>query len=886
MSSEIDRIRGSLSRLERQYGDTDKAAGAATGGAESFVMSVGKIASGIGLATIAMQGFSAAQRLVVESAVGLNSTLETATLQFKILMGDADQAAAHVKSLFEFAKATPFETGPIIQASRILQVMGGDALNTAENLRMVGDAAAGTSAPFQEVANWVGRAYTAIQSGKPFGEAAMRLQELGILSGEARARVEALTEAGVDSERVWAQFQSELGRFGGSMKEMQGTMAGLSSTFQDTINIMMAGALAPAFEELKIELTNVNEFLESDTAQQWGQDFAESVREAVRMLREAKDLMVAIANAQRTGSGAVTGAAQTVIGANPLLQLMGAALGQGVENARMGTEAATAFWDAFTAEHSARVGMMAQHMIPASARDDWRLEGREAGETYGEGVAEGAETAAAGINFSDRLMAALGIQAAANQLGTGGAELMDALAKGIEANSDKTASEVAQAADKIMQRWLKELDPTVARQRAAELTAALASGLDDVEALLRRTQGEAEARRAAQDQQRDAERAAKDAQRAAEVAARDAQREAERMAREAQREAELAVREAERIAREAANTSANGLMSAFAENRANINALMGDLATGAGQALEAAFRENTMSAGAGLGRELENLIDLLRREGVENWRELGDDYAGALLEAVATGTDAAKMDALAALNELGGIIEAARAENKRLLDEAKAGERLGEIDTALAERRADITRDAAQAVAEAEAALRISRQARGEQEAMAARHKAELDAIRGQAQGKDAGAADARALRDAAEAINRARFGGNSLEILRAMKAEQEAIERIAERGNDQERRLSIEAQIAAVRMRHEQEIAAERERLENEALARTRGQIGTRAAGALDTAEANAARDRGRVVTVGTINQHFYGPTNSDEMREGVVDVMEEVDMLLSQAG
>ena len=65
---------------------------------------------------------------IITSSIQTNASVETATLQFKILMGDADRAKEHVKDLFEFAKATPFESGPIIEASRALRAAGRDAL--------------------------------------------------------------------------------------------------------------------------------------------------------------------------------------------------------------------------------------------------------------------------------------------------------------------------------------------------------------------------------------------------------------------------------------------------------------------------------------------------------------------------------------------------------------------------------------------------------------------------------------------------------------------------------------------------------------------------------------------------------------------------------------
>jgi hypothetical protein len=202
---------------------------------------------------------------IVTAGLGMNATLETSTLQFKTLMGDADLAKTHVAGLFEFAKKTPFETEPIITASRHLQTFGGTALNTKENLTLMGDAAAATGGNIDEVGFWAGRAYGAIQSGRPFGESAMRLQEMGILSGEARTRLEDLQKTGAEGPVVWAAFQEELQRFSGAMVEQAETWKGLTSTLMDVFKMTAGEVVQPLFDALKRMLAALIEFSNSPT---------------------------------------------------------------------------------------------------------------------------------------------------------------------------------------------------------------------------------------------------------------------------------------------------------------------------------------------------------------------------------------------------------------------------------------------------------------------------------------------------------------------------------------------------------------------------------------------------------------------------------------------
>lgn len=225
-----------------------------------------------GIGTAAMAGAAAGAAVLAggflmagRSAIEMNSMLETSTLQFETLMGDADRAEAHVASLFEFAKNTPFETQPIIDASRVLQTFGGDALNTMDNLTLMGDAAAATNAPIEDVAFWTGRMYAALQAGKPIGEAVQNLSQLAVISPQAALEMERLMESGASADEVFAAFQEDLGRFGGAMEKQAGTWQGLMSTIKDTVNITLATALKPFFDIAKSGLESLATFLSGDT---------------------------------------------------------------------------------------------------------------------------------------------------------------------------------------------------------------------------------------------------------------------------------------------------------------------------------------------------------------------------------------------------------------------------------------------------------------------------------------------------------------------------------------------------------------------------------------------------------------------------------------------
>ena len=236
----------------------------------------------LGIGAAAIGGFGVA----MGAAIDMNSSLEQSTMQFTTLMGDADLAAEHVANLFEFGAKTPFETGPIIAASKHFQIFGGDALNTMENLTLVGDAAAAVGAPIDEVGFWVGRLYSSLQAGQPFGEAAMRLQELGIMTPQVRTAMEEMQAAGEDGTAIWGTYQGALGSFTGAMEMQSQSWTGLTSTIKDQLSMLAADTLKPFFELLKTGLSSLATWLASPEVQAGIQRLAEGLKTLIVSVTE------------------------------------------------------------------------------------------------------------------------------------------------------------------------------------------------------------------------------------------------------------------------------------------------------------------------------------------------------------------------------------------------------------------------------------------------------------------------------------------------------------------------------------------------------------------------------------------------------------------------
>jgi phage-related protein len=215
-------------------------------------------------AGVAISGLGGAIALATKEGMQMNAFLELSTLQFTTLMGDADAAKKHVEGLFKIAAETPFEASEIIGASKSLLTFGGAALNTTDNINLVGDAAAATGSNIGEVANWFGRAYSSIQAGRPFGESAQRLQEMGILTADSRNKLEDMQKAGASTEEVWAEMNKTFGEFNDAMKLQAGTQEGLISTIKDNLKMGLGTAFKPLFDAFKTGLSKFAEFTSSD----------------------------------------------------------------------------------------------------------------------------------------------------------------------------------------------------------------------------------------------------------------------------------------------------------------------------------------------------------------------------------------------------------------------------------------------------------------------------------------------------------------------------------------------------------------------------------------------------------------------------------------------
>lgn len=185
----------------------------------------------------------------------LAANLETASVAFETMLGDAAAAADLMDRLRQFAATTPFEFPELADAARLLIAFGSSTATVTDELRMIGDVAAGISAPIGELAELYGKMRI---NGRLMGEDLNQLAGRGIpilsmladVLGVAESEVREMASRGLVTfehlEEVFRRLTSSGGMFAGGMERQSRTLMGLWSTLRDNI----ADAVRPLGEQL------------------------------------------------------------------------------------------------------------------------------------------------------------------------------------------------------------------------------------------------------------------------------------------------------------------------------------------------------------------------------------------------------------------------------------------------------------------------------------------------------------------------------------------------------------------------------------------------------------------------------------------------------------
>lgn len=235
------------------------------------LMKVG-FAVGLGVNTFNTALVASRQLLngLTAGVISFNAKIDQSTAVWARWLGSTEKAQQAVAKYFEIAKATPFNFADVLKGATVMQAMGGSVLNTVENLRLFGDAAAATvdvtgslSQGFKQVTFWSARLYNDLQKGAATGRSLMRLSQIGVMSPETRAQIELAQKMGVQADDIFKIYTSNLDRFSGLMDDQQKNLYTQLSTFQDNLTQIGATVGRPIFDTFIEGIVAVNKALTS-----------------------------------------------------------------------------------------------------------------------------------------------------------------------------------------------------------------------------------------------------------------------------------------------------------------------------------------------------------------------------------------------------------------------------------------------------------------------------------------------------------------------------------------------------------------------------------------------------------------------------------------------
>jgi uncharacterized protein YjiS (DUF1127 family) len=186
--------------------------------------------------------------------------------RFEVLLGSSQAAKDRLAELSEFMDTTPFELTNIVQANVALQNLTQGALATEAGMRQIGDAASALGVPIDQMAQIVGRLYSALQAGAPIGQFTGRLLELGAITPETKRQLEELDNTLDGGAAAWNMVTQELNRFSGAMRAESTTWNATMSGFKDAIDSAMRSFAAPLLPPLTAAVQQLADLVRNDLA--------------------------------------------------------------------------------------------------------------------------------------------------------------------------------------------------------------------------------------------------------------------------------------------------------------------------------------------------------------------------------------------------------------------------------------------------------------------------------------------------------------------------------------------------------------------------------------------------------------------------------------------
>lgn len=251
LTEELDKAK----RKTRELGEEAKESGRGFGGLAKEARSLVKV-----LAAAEVTKFFVKQG---KSAVEASSQIETYQATLETMLGSTQAARDRLEEYKDIAKITPFGLSDVAEAGNQLQAIG---RYSRGNLEMLGDLAAATNKPMEQVMN----AYAKLATGQK-GEASRMFQDLLISRNDWMAATgKGVSKSGellATTEEMMAalpKIMSSKGFYGMMAKQAE-TAAGKASNLQDAVFGLRAAIgerMSPAVKGVTGSLTKMAESME------------------------------------------------------------------------------------------------------------------------------------------------------------------------------------------------------------------------------------------------------------------------------------------------------------------------------------------------------------------------------------------------------------------------------------------------------------------------------------------------------------------------------------------------------------------------------------------------------------------------------------------------
>lgn len=221
LSEELDKAR----RKTRQLGEEAKESGRGFGGMAKEAKNFVKV-----LAAAEVTKFFVKQG---KEAVNAAAQMETYQATLETMLGSTDAARDRIEEYKDVAKVTPFGMSDVVEAGNQLQAIG---RYSRQNLEMLGDLAAATNKPMEQVMN----AYAKLATGQK-GEASRMFQDLLITRDDwVAATGKGVSKSGellASTEEMLLSLPKIIAKkgYGGMMAKQAETANGKFSNLKDSV---------------------------------------------------------------------------------------------------------------------------------------------------------------------------------------------------------------------------------------------------------------------------------------------------------------------------------------------------------------------------------------------------------------------------------------------------------------------------------------------------------------------------------------------------------------------------------------------------------------------------------------------------------------------------